>query len=397
MPAAGRVRRVSERPYDIVLFGATGFTGQLTAEYLAEHAPRSARIALAGRNLAKLEGVASGLSREFPLLVADSANPASLLELASATSVVVTTVGPYLAYGEPLVAACAQAGTGYLDLTGEPEFVDQMYLNHHARAVETGARLVHACGFDSIPYDLGCFFAVNQLPEGVPIAVNGYMRMGGTFSGGTYHSAVGAMSRLRSSARVAGQRRRAETAASPLAAGRRVHGAGGRPHNEPLAGGWVVPVPTIDPQIVLRSARALERYGPDFSYGHYIVTKSARATGMLIGGAAALVSLSQLPPTRALLLKVKGPGDGPDAEQRAKSRFTLRLVADAPGAQVVVELSGGDPGYGETAKMLSEAALCMAFDDIPVDGGQLTTAVAFGQPLVDRLAAAGLEYKVVSA
>ena len=397
MPAAGRVRRVSDRPYDIVLFGATGFTGQLTAEYLAAHAPASARIALAGRNLGKLEGVASGLSREFPLLVADSSNAASLLELARSTAVIVTTVGPYLAYGEPQVAACAAAGTGYLDLTGEPEFVDAMYLKHNARAVETGARLVHACGFDSIPYDLGSLFVVNHLPEGAPIAVNGYMRMGGTFSGGTYHSAVGAMSRLRSSARVARDRRRAETVASPLAAGRKVHSAAGRPHNEPLAGGWVVPVPTIDPQIVLRSARALERYGPDFSYGHYIVTKSATTTGMLIGGAGALVALSQLPPTRALLLKVKSPGDGPDAEQRAKSRFTLRLVGDAPGTRVVVELTGGDPGYGETAKMLSEAALCMAFDDVPARGGQLTTAVALGQPLIDRLAAAGLEYRVVDA
>ena len=388
---------MSKRPYDIVLFGATGFTGQLTAEYLASHAPESARIALAGRNLAKLEAVVEGLSREFPLVVADSSNAASLLELASSTSVVVTTVGPYLAYGEPLVAACAAAGTGYLDLTGEPEFVDQMYLKHHAQAVATGARLVHACGFDSIPYDMGCFFTVNQLPEGVPIAVNGYMRAGATFSGGTYHSAVGAMSRLRSSARVAGERRRAETAATPLAAARKVRGSGGRPHNEPLAGGWVVPVPTIDPQIVLRSARALERYGPDFSYGHYIVTRSARNTGMLIGGAGALVALSQLTPTRALLLKVKGPGEGPDAEARAKSHFKLRLVADTPSQRLITELVGGDPGYGETAKMLSEAALCMAFDDVPTGGGQLTTAVALGQPLIDRLGAAGLEFRVVDA
>jgi short subunit dehydrogenase-like uncharacterized protein len=390
------VRRVSDRPYDIVLFGATGFTGQLTAEYLAEHAPPEARIVLAGRNLAKLEGVAAGLPREFPLVQADVSDAGALAELAASTEVLVTTVGPYLAYGEPLVAACAEAGTGYLDLTGEPEFVDQMYLSHHARAVETGARLVHACGFDSIPYDLGALFTVSQLPEGVPIALNGYMRMGGTFSGGTFHSAVGAMARLRFAARAAHDRRRAESAASPPAAGRKVHGSGGRPRHEPLAGGWVVPVPTIDPQIVLRSARALERYGPDFSYGHYIVTRTAKATAMLVGGAGAVIGLSQLPPTRKALLKIKGPGDGPTAEQREKAWFKLILVADTPSQRLITELYGGDPGYGETAKMLSEAALCMAFDDVPQDGGQLTTAVALGWPLIDRLAAAELKYEVVS-
>ncbi len=394
-----------ERPYDIVLFGATGFTGELTATYLAEQAPADARWALAGRSLSKLEGVRARVAAavpgrsdtlaDLPLLLADSTDPASLREIASSTRVIVTTVGPYLKYGDPLVAACAEEGTGYLDLTGEPEFVDQMYLRHHARAAQTGARLIHAAGFDSIPYDMGALFTVSQLPEGVPIALQGFVRAGGTFSGGTYHSAIGAMSRLRQAGATAKERRNAEKAASPAPV-RRVRGASKPPHNEPLAGGWVVPAPTIDPQIVLRSARALDRYGPDFSYAHYLVTKRLTTTAMLAGGVGAAVALAQLKPTRDLLLRIKGPGEGPSPEQREKAWFNLRLVADAAGTRLITEISGGDPGYGETAKMLSEAALCLAFDDVPSVAGQTTTAIALGQPLIDRLVAAGIKFEVVS-
>src|SRR5438067_5990523 len=171
-----------ERGYDLVLFGATGFTGGLTAEYLAEHAPAGCRWALAGRNRAKLEAVRARLATinpactELKLLHADVDDPASLREVAEATKVVITTVGPYALYGEPLVAACAEAGTDYVDLCGEPEFHDLTYLRHHARAQETGARLVHACGFDSIPSDLGVYYTVKQLPDGVPLTVSGQIR-----------------------------------------------------------------------------------------------------------------------------------------------------------------------------------------------------------------------------
>src|SRR5262249_47960065 len=148
-----RDEAMTGREYDIVLFGATGFTGALTAQYLAEHAPAPAKIALAGRNRAKLEQLGTGL----PLLQADVTEPKSLRALAESASTVISTVGPYLQYGEPLVAACAATGTDYVDLTGEPEFVDLMWLRYHAEAETTGARLVHCCGFDSIPHDLGTY------------------------------------------------------------------------------------------------------------------------------------------------------------------------------------------------------------------------------------------------
>ncbi|MGH2870325.1 MAG: saccharopine dehydrogenase family protein [Solirubrobacteraceae bacterium] len=383
----------TDRTYEIVVYGATGFTGGLTAEYLARHAP-DARWALAGRNRGKLEMIRARLTEidaglaEMPLLEADAGNPASLAAMAESTQVVISTVGPYIHYGEPLVAACAAAGTDYLDLTGEPEFVDRMWLAHHEQAVGTGARLVHSCGFDSIPHDLGALFTVEQLPEGVPLKVQGFVRAGGTFSGGTFHSAVAIMARLRQGRQVAGERKRRE----PAVTGRRVRGLTGPPHREPAAGGWVLPMPTIDPLVVLNSARALPRYGPDFSYGHYVVAKHLRVAAGMIAGAGALVTLATLPPTRKAMLKLKDPGEGPTPEQREKAWFKVRFLGEGGGQKVVTEVSGGDPGYGETSKMLAESALCLARDELSPTAGQVTSAVAMGDALITRLQAAGIGF-----
>ena len=382
---------MAEREYDVVVFGATGFTGALTAEYLAATDIAAGRWAIAGRSRAKLDAVREKLSGDVGVIVADTGDPAALRALAESTRVLITTVGPYIHYGEPVVAACAAAGTHYVDLTGEPEFVDLMWLRHHAQAQRTGAKLVHSCGFDSIPYDLGAFYSVRQLPENVPIRLEGFVRAGGTFSGGTLHSAVHIMARLRQGRQVAAQRKRLE--AQPD--GRRVHGITGLPHRDTVAGGWILPAPTIDPVTVLRSARALDRYGPDFSYGHYVVTKHLPAAAGLAAGVGSVVALAQLPPTRNLLLKLKDPGDGPSVEQREKSWFTVRFRGDGGGRRVVTEVSGGDPGYGETSKMLAEAAMCLAHDDLPDRAGQLTPAVAMGQPLIDRLRAAGIGFATV--
>ena len=380
---------MAERHYDVVVLGASGFTGALTAEYLAAHAPESTRWAIAGRNQSKLER----LGLDAPVLHADVNDPGSLTQLAESTKVLITTVGPYINYGEPVVAACAAAGTDYVDLTGEPEFVDLMWLRYNEEAQSSGARLVHSCGFDSIPYDLGVLFTVGQLPEGLPLSITGYGRWGATFSGGTYHSAINIMARLRQGAKVAQERNAKEQRPS----GRRVRGVSGRPHHSAEAGGWAAPVPTIDPQIVLRSARALDRYGPDFSYSHYVVTKRLATLAGLGVGAGAVIALAQLPPTRNLLLKLKDPGEGPSPEQRAKSWFRARFVGASDGRRVVTEVSGGDPGYSETSKMLAESALCLAHDDLPECSGQLTTAVAMGQPLIDRLVRAGIEFRVVES
>jgi short subunit dehydrogenase-like uncharacterized protein len=387
---------VAERQHDIVLFGATGFTGGLTAEYLAAHADPGTRWALAGRSQSKLESVRSRLGSDQEgraLIEADVNDPDSIRAMAESTKVVITTVGPYINYGEPLVAACAAAGTDYVDLTGEPEFVDLMWLRHHEQAKETGARLVHSCGFDSIPYDLGVLFTVSELPEGAPMSVEGFVRVGGTFSGGTYHSAVHIMGRLREGIKVARERRQREASASD----RRVRGGAVRPHRDEFGGGWAVPFPTIDPQTVLRSARALDRYGPDFSYSHYLVVKRLPILAGMAVGAGTAVALAQLAPTRKLLLKLKDPGEGPSPEQRERSWFRVRFRAQANGTELRTEVSGGDPGYSETSKMLAQAALCLAHDQLPTTAGQVTPAVAMGQALIDRLQREGISFEVLKS
>lgn len=386
----------TDREHDVVVFGATGFTGALTAEYLARHADKGTRIAVAGRNRGKLERLRDRLSADLPagaslgLVIADVDDPSSVAALAGQARVVITTVGPYIRYGEPLVAACAAAGTDYVDLTGEPEFVDRMWLRYHEHAQARGARIVHSCGFDSIPYDLGVLFTVAHLPQDVPIHIDGYVRAKGTFSGGTYHSALEAMGRLGQASRVARERRRRE----PAPAGRVVKVSWGTPHREADAGGWVAPMPTIDPQTVLRSARALDRYGPRFSYSHYLVTGNLPVLAGMAAGAGTVVALAQLPPARNALLKLKGPGDGPTPAQRARGWFSVRLVGQGGGERVVVEVSGGDPGYGETAKMLAESALCLAHDELAPRAGQLTPAVAMGDKLIERLQRAGIRFAV---
>lgn len=387
----------SGRAYDLVLYGATGFTGALTAAYLASHVPKGCRWALAGRSTAKLEQLRDRLAQsapscaELPLLRADSGDPGSLRELAAGTRVLVTTVGPYLVHGEPLVAACAAAGTDYVDLCGEAEFIDRMYVRHEATARASGARLVHASGFDSVPYDVGVRYTVGLLPEGVPIRVDGFVRTNAGFSGGTLSSALTAASRPVAMARAARERQRVE----PRPVGRTVRAPFGPPVRSGETRTWGVPLPTLDPQIVARSAAALDRYGPDFRYRHYAgVRRLPIAVGGALG-AGAVCALAQVPSARRWLSGRLEPGDGPSPERRARSWFKVRFVASGGGTRLITEVSGGDPGYDETAKMLAESALSLAFDDLPETAGQVTTAVAMGDALTARLQEAGIRFGVV--
>ncbi|MCX3059898.1 saccharopine dehydrogenase family protein [Streptomyces beihaiensis] len=387
-----------DRAYDVVLFGATGFVGALTAEYLARHAPEGLRWAVAGRDTAKLERLRERLTgldprcATLPLLRADVADPASLRELADHARVVATTVGPYLEYGEALVAACADAGTDYVDLTGEPEFVDLMYLRHDARARERGARLVHACGFDSVPHDLGAYFTVRQLPKGVPLRVDGFVRSNATFSGGTFASALNQFGRARQMVAAHQERRRHE----PRLVGRAAYAPTGAPRYAKEIGAWALPMPTIDPQVVQRSARALERYGPDFRYRHYAAVRTLPVALGGTLGVAALFAAAQVPAARRWLGGRVKPGEGPDEARRARSWFSVRFVGEGGGRRVFTEVAGGDPGYGETAKILAESAMCLAQDELPDTAGQVTTATAMGDALIERLRAAGITFRVAA-
>lgn len=388
---------MADRELDLVLFGATGFTGGLTADYLARHAPGHLRWALAGRNRARLEAVRDRLAGIDPrlelmeLVVVDASDRGALAEVAARAKVVVTTVGPYLQHGEPLVAACAEAGTDYVDLTGEPEFVDRMWLAHHETAVASGARLVHACGFDSVPHDIGVLHALQQVDTSGPVTVRGVVRSNASFSGGTFHSAMGAFERAKQMRAAFAERRRRE----PRPEGRRSRAVAGKPGRDPLLGYWLLPLPTIDPQVVQRSGAALASYGPDFRYSHYAGTKTLRyAVGGAVG-VGGIVLGSQLPPLRNLMKSRVKQGEGPSEERRRKSWFTVDFVTEAAGRTVHTRVSGGDPGYTETAKMLAESALCLAFDDNPPTSGQVTTATAMGQHLLTRLQAAGMRFEVL--
>lgn len=386
----------AERPYDIVLFGATGFVGALTAEYLALHAPGSCRWAVAGRDRARLERLRERLTAiapgcaTLPLLHADAADPDSLRTLAESTRVIATTVGPYLWHGEELVAACAEAGTDYADLCGEAEFTDRVYLRYDVRARETGARLVHSCGFDAVVPDLGVYFTVERLPEDVPLRVDGFVRTNAFFSGGTLASALTALSRGPQLVRAARERRLYE----PRQPGRRTRAALGAPHFSRETGLWALPLPTLDAQVVTRSAAVRPRYGPDFRYRHFAGVKSLPVALAGGAGAGAGVALAHVPAARNYLLRRYASGSGPDEARRRASWFSARFVGTGGGRRVLTEVTGGDPGYDESSKMLAESVLSLAFDDLPATAGQVTPAVAMGDALLDRLRAAGLRFRV---
>lgn len=391
------VQRMADREFDIVLYGATGFAGRLTAEYLAGHAPDQLRWALAGRNQAKLAAIRDELAEQhpgladLPLVEADSTDGDSLDAMAKRTRLLITTVGPYALYGEPLVKACAENGTHYTDLTGEPGFVDDMYVKYHPAAVKSGAKIVHTCGFDSIPHDLGAYFTVLQLPEGAPVSVESRVRASGMISGGTFYSALNGFGHAKQTIDAARARRKLEKAPE----GRKVKPLNRPPHRDKKMRMWVAPLPTIDLFVVLRSAMLMDRYGPSFRYGHNYAAKRLLTVvgGTLFVGTVFL--LAQIPPLRKLMMKLIPPGTGPSEERRAKSWFRVEFVGEGGGQTVRTAVSGGDAGYTETAKMLAETSLALVLDDVPDRVGQITPVAAAGDALLKRLPAAGIKIEVV--
>lgn len=396
----------NQRPLEIALFGATGFTGGLVADYLARHAPADLRWTLAGRNLERLAAVRQRLAAieprwaNLPLTVARADDPASLQALAASSKVLISTVGPFLQLGEALVAACAAAGTDYADITGEPEFVDAMYVKYHETALVNRARLVHCCGFDAIPSDLGALFTVRHCPPQARIALRAVVRLDqAAFSSGTMRSALGAAARPAAMWRAARRRHALERRLEPARQPVRVTLGWPRPDG---AGGWLVPMPTIDPQIVARSARALGGYGSSLSYQHMLRLAHLWQVLGLPLAVTALLLAAQLGPLRRRLQARYPLGEGPSAKQRAQSSFAIEFTATCHGAEGKIErvccrVSGGDPGYTETSMMLAESALCLARDALPQRFGQLTPAAALGDALLARLQRAGMGFAVVGS
>ncbi|GGQ59877.1 saccharopine dehydrogenase family protein [Couchioplanes azureus] len=401
------------REHDIVVYGATGFVGVLVAEYLAAHAPAGTRIALAGRSEPRLEAVRRRLRVEWPLVVADAADSEALARLAASTRVVVTTVGPYAKYGRSLAHACAAAGTDYTDLTGEVLFVRRSIDENHDLARSTGARIVHSCGFDSIPSDLG----VHVLHQRVTADGAGELTdttlvvtsMRGGVSGGTIDSLRHQIDVVRKDRDL----RRIATSPYSLSPDRAAEPDLGRQGDlvslrgadvDPTLRGSLAPffMGPYNTRIVRRS-NALRQfaYGRSFRYRETMSTGTSPLSPLLAAGAkvgiGALVVGLALPPTRFVLDRVlPKPGEGPDERSRRAGHFTIDIYTrTTTGARYAARFRAqGDPGYAATALMLGESALALACDRnaLPASGGGvLTPATGIGDALTARLRAAGVE------
>jgi len=404
----------NERTYDVVVFGATSFVGQILCRYLLDRVGNDGpvRWAIAGRNAAKLSSVANDIGLDVDHIVADAADAEALSELVRSTRVVVSTVGPYALYGSELVAAAAAAGTDYCDLTGEPHWIRQMIDDHESVAVESGARIVHSCGFDSIPSDLGVFFTQNTAEErfGAPctqIAMRVRAMKGGA-SGGT----IASMMNILEDAAGNSDLRKVLTNPYSLAPDGMRSGVRQpnvkKPEQDEASGSWVAPfvMASINTKIVHRSHALLGRpWGDDFRYDEAMMmgeglSGAAKATATS-GALGVFAGLSSLGPTRSLLTRyvLPKPGEGPSSEKQENGFFSLRFFGETEtGDKVVTSVTGDqEPGYGSTAKMLGEATLALV--DLPrtdCDGGFWTPSTAFGNALVERLENhAGLQFSIL--
>ncbi len=417
------------RDHDIVLFGATGFTGRLVAEYFARHAPAGVRWAIAGRNRDKLDAVKRELVAidarlvDLAVLVADGHDQASLDALVPKTRVVCTTAGPFGKHGQKLVAACARHGTHYCDITGEVPFIRASIDENHEQAIATRARIVHCCGFDSIPFDLGVHMLWDRArKDGHTLAwAKGFAgKTKGSFSGGTVASMLALMEEAERDRNV--RRLLANPYGLDPDPKRRIAGRQ-RPDSpdqrgvryDKDLGRWTAPfvMSAINTRIVRRSNALLGgAYGPDFRYSESMSfpkgAKGLLGASLLTAGLGAFVAAAAFAPTRELLAKRVLPkaGEGPSKEKRDAGYFEVHLLAEtevdesAKKERLAGKVVGtSDPGYGETAKMLGESALCLASDTAHLEDrfGVLTPASAMGMHLVERLRAAGMTFAVEHA
>jgi short subunit dehydrogenase-like uncharacterized protein len=386
-----------DRELGIVVYGATGFTGRLVAEYLNQQYGVNGEVvwAMAGRSLAKLEQVRDemGISQDVPLVVADSSDLASINAMVERTAVVCTTVGPYQLYGNELVEACAAAGTDYVDLCGEPGWMHKMIGAHSQAAEASGARIVFSCGFDSVPFDLGVLFlqhtAEQKLGTTVP-RVRGRVRaMKGTFSGGTLASFRTTM------AAAAKDRELVNVLRNPFSLTAGFNGAeqprGDKPMFDEVLQSWVAPfvMASINTKNIHRSNMLMgHSYGTDFVYDEMMMTGPGEKGEAVANHIANDNSMAEDP---------RQPGEGPDKDERENGMYDVLFVGQADSGDLIkVSVKGDkDPGYGSTSKIISESAVCLLKNPQTVSGGIWTPAPAMGTLLIERLQAnAGLTFTV---
>lgn len=408
----------SDRPFDVVVYGASSFVGQILVRYMWARYGQQGELkwAIAGRSQAKLNDLLLSLGSDalsLPTLVADAADEIALQQLCAQTSVVVSTVGPYALYGEPLLRACVGEGIDYLDLTGEPQWISAMLAKYEQKAVETGARIVHCCGFDSIPSDLGVLYLQRIALErfGMPCqSVRMRVKaLKGEASGGTIASLVNVAKQA------ASDKSLRRLLANPYALCPADHGFHQRQKNikgaefEKETNRWIAPfvMAAINTRIVHRSNALLNaQYGNDFEYDEAMFTGSDVAGAVrgwtLAIGLSSLMIGAALPPTRWLLENylLPKPGEGPSPKAQEEGFYDMRFYGKTVnGDSITVKVTGDrDPGYGSTAKMLAEAALCFVFEPSvkPLQGGFWTPASAFGATLIERLEEfAGLTFELI--
>lgn len=404
----------SERPYDLIVFGATSFVGRILCSYLKERHGSDSEVkwAIAGRSPTKLDAIAQELQLSVDHLVADASDADALLQIAESTRVIVSTVGPYALHGSLVVGAAVQAGTDYCDLSGEPHWMQSMIDTHHEGAARSGARIVHACGFDSIPSDLGVFsiqaHAQQLLGEHCSQIHMRVKALKGGASGGTISSMLNVLDEAKADPSL----RRVLT--NPYALAPEGMRTGVRqpnvtaPMRDEASGRWVAPfvMASVNTRIVHRSHALLGRpWGDDFLYDEALMTGhgplGAARAGAVTGGLGAFLAAASVGPVRRFLGSkvLTQPGDGPSPEAQQSGFFDLRFYGTtASGAHLTTRVTGDrDPGYGSTAKMLGESAVALLeTDPADVPGGFWTPATALGQPLIERLIAhAGLTFDVV--
>ena len=406
---------MSQRDFDIIVYGASGFTGRLVADYLHSRQQGGAQFtwAVGGRNEAKLKATLTerGIDSEaVPQLVADGDDESALEALAARARVVLTTVGPYARYGSSLVAACASHGTHYCDLSGEVQWMRKMIDRHQADAVASGARIVHSCGFDSIPSDIGTWFLQQEALRrfGQPCADVSLLvkAMKGGFSGGTATSLLNAVEEGRRDRQVA------KTLIDPYSLNPEGERSGPDGRDQMAARyhhaleTWTAPfvMGIVNMRIVRRSNALLKyAYGRDFRYSEATSTGPGLAGKLramaVSSGFRAFMLASAIEVTRNHVVKrlLPDPGEGPDEKARESGYFNLLLHGStASNDELRVRVIGDrDPGYGSTSRMIGESALCLAQDALSVEGGFWTPASAMGDPLLERLRAhAGLSFEV---
>ncbi len=402
------------REFDVVVWGATGFTGTLVAEYLLEQygVTNGIKWAIAGRSMARLEALRESLGAPgLAAIVADSFDREALADLAKRTRVVLTTVGPYALYGDLLVEACVTSGTHYCDLAGEVQWIRRMIDRHDDAARHSGARIVHCCGFDSVPSDLGVWFlqhAARQRRGSHCVAVTTLVQASkGGFSGGTIASLMNVLDEARTDRNVA------RLMARPYALNPDPDFGGPdepdtlRPRYHEKAQTWVAPfiMAAINTRVVRRSHALLGfPYGQEFRYDEAIMTGSGPggwAKALAIAGTmAAVMTAGSLKATRRPLERfvLPSPGEGPDADERERGFFKFRQVGVfADGTTIESRVTGDrDPGYGSTSKMIAECAVCLAENEVPAGGGVWTPATALNGALLRRLTErAGLTFDIV--